>query len=56
MNEREEIAGLLFTTDNSKAVSPWSEWEHAKKDPRLSEPYYIMADALLAAGYRKVIE
>lgn len=51
MSGRDELAGLLFTTDNSKAVSPWSEWEHAKQEPRLSEYVYAMADAILAAGY-----
>ncbi|MDF9748677.1 hypothetical protein [Arthrobacter sp. ES3-54] len=53
MSAREDIAALLFTTDNSKAVAPWSEWEHSKKEPRLTEYVYAMADAILAAGYSK---
>jgi hypothetical protein len=53
MSEREEIAALLFVTDNSRSVSPWSEWEHVKQDPRLVEYVYAMADALIAAGYSK---
>ena len=53
MSAREDIAALLFTTDNSKAVAPWSEWEHSKNEPRLTEYVYAMADALIAAGYRK---
>ena len=51
--ERDELAGLLFTTDNSRSVNPWSEWEHCKNEPRLVEYVYAMADAILAAGYRK---
>jgi len=51
--EREELAGLLFTTDNSKSVEPWSEWERCKNEPRLVEYVYAMADTILAAGYRK---
>jgi hypothetical protein len=50
---RDELAALLFTTDNCKAVSPWSEWEHSKQEPRLVEYVYAMADALIAAGYVK---
>ncbi|WXW93180.1 hypothetical protein SEA_BRAYBEAST_44 [Arthrobacter phage BrayBeast] len=53
MSAREDIAALLFVTDNSKAVAPWSEWEHSKNEPRLTEYVYAMADALIAAGYRK---
>jgi hypothetical protein len=53
VSARDDIAALLFTTDNSKAVAPWSEWEHSKNEPRLTEYVYAMADALLAAGYSK---
>jgi hypothetical protein len=54
VSARDEIAALLFVTDNSKSVSPWSEWEHVKNEPRLVEYVYAMADALIEAGYRKV--
>lgn len=53
MSERDELAALLFTTDNSKSVSPWSEWEHSKNEPRLVEYVYAMADALIRSGYTK---
>jgi hypothetical protein len=48
---REELARLLFTTDNSNAKDPAREWEEVP--PEWSQYVYNMADALIAAGYVK---
>lgn len=51
MTERDELAKLLFTTDNSRMKDPQGEWLAA--EPRHLAYVYNMADALIAAGYRK---
>lgn len=51
MSERDELAKLLFTTDNGRMKDPEGEWLAA--EPRHRAYVYDMADALLAAGYRK---
>jgi hypothetical protein len=51
---REELARLLFTTDNSGAVDPAHEWEMLSHQAVKHVQYvYDMADALIAAGYVK---
>ena len=51
MSERDELAKMLFTTDNSAALDPDIEWLTAK--PEHMDYAYVLADAVLAAGYRK---
>ena len=51
MIARYELAHLLFITDNRNAKDVEAEWEHAETKHLL--PYYVMADALIAAGYQK---
>jgi len=48
---RYELARLLFITDNRKAKDVEQEWRHADTEHLL--PYYVMADAVIAAGYVK---
>lgn len=53
---REELARLIFTTDNGNAKDPAREWEEylTKHGP---ETYaHNIADGLLAAGYEKRAE
>ena len=51
MSERDDLAKLLFVADNSGALDPELEWRTAK--PEHQDYAYILADAILAAGYRK---
>lgn len=54
MNARHEIARLLFITDNRDAADPAHEWEMlTRHGPKYVHYVYEMADALIAAGYRK---
>jgi hypothetical protein len=48
---RYELAHLLFVTDNRKARDVEQEWRDA--DTKHLLPYYVMADALIVAGYEK---
>ena len=49
--QRDELAKLLFVTDNSAAADVEAEWR-AAGGQQLAY-IYAMADALIAAGYRK---
>lgn len=51
MNERDEMAHLLFITDNRNAADVEAEWRAA--GGRQLIYIYDMVDALIAAGYRK---
>ena len=51
MSERDELAKMLFVTDNRGAFDPEMEWRTAK--PEYQDYAYKLADAILAAGYRK---
>ena len=51
MIARYELARLLFITDNHKARDAEAEWDNAETKYLL--PYYVMADAIIAAGYVK---
>jgi hypothetical protein len=52
MTAREELARLLFMTDNRNAEDPEHEWEMlTRHGPRHLQHYYDMADGALAAGY-----
>ena len=51
MSARDELAKLLFITDNSNASDVEAEWR-AAGGAQLSY-IYAMADALIAAGYSK---
>lgn len=51
MIARYEIARLLFVTDNRKARDAEKEWLDA--EPKHLVPYFVMADALILAGYEK---
>jgi hypothetical protein len=52
--EREALARLLFIADNHHAKDPAHEWEMTTRhSPAYAEAYYVMADAMLAEGYRK---
>lgn len=52
MSAREEIARLLFITDNRNAADPEHEWEMlTRHGPKYVQYVYEMADALIAAGY-----
>ena len=54
MSARDEIAKLLFTTDNSNAPDPDHEWElTTRHNPKYAEYVFAMADALIEAGYVK---
>lgn len=54
MNERDELAKLLFITDNFAAPEPEHEWEMTiRHNAEYAKYVYFMADAILAAGYRK---
>jgi hypothetical protein len=54
LDPREEIARLLFTADNDNAPDPEQEWEIAKRhNPYYVKYVYVMADALISAGYQK---
>jgi hypothetical protein len=54
MSERDELAKLLFVTDNDAAPEPEHEWEMTTRhNPAYAEYAFAMADAILAAGYRK---
>lgn len=54
MSARDELAKLLFVTDNHDAKDPDHEWEMTTRhNPNFSEAYFVMADAILAAGYRR---
>jgi hypothetical protein len=53
-NTHDELAKLLFITDNNAAPDPEHEWEMATRhNSPYAECYYVMADAAMAAGYRK---
>ncbi|UVF61010.1 hypothetical protein SEA_SAKAI_47 [Arthrobacter phage Sakai] len=57
MSTREEIAKLLFITDNHAAPDPEHEWEMTSRhNPAYTEYVYGMADALIAAGYRQIFD
>ena len=51
MSARDELAHLLFVTDNSAARDVEAEWQAAG----MAELIYVydMADAVTAAGYEK---
>ena len=51
MSVRDELAKLLFTADNSAALDAELEWRTAK--PEHIDYAYVLADTVLAAGYRK---
>jgi hypothetical protein len=51
VNARDEIAHLLFITDNSSARDVEAEWRAAGGKQLIY--IYAMADALIAAGYVK---
>lgn len=52
MSAREELARLLFITDNRNAEDPAHEWEMlTRHSQRHVQHYYEMADGALAAGY-----
>lgn len=51
MSARYEIAHLLFVADNRNALDVEAEFNAAQA--RRLHPYYVMADALIAAGYEK---
>lgn len=50
-NARDELAKLLFVVDNRDALDAETEWRTAK--PEYQDYAYILADAILAAGYTK---
>jgi hypothetical protein len=52
--ECDELAKLLFVTDNDAAPEPEHKWEMTTRhNPEYAEYSFAMADAILAAGYRK---
>ena len=51
MSARDDIAHLLFITDNSGARDVEAEWRAAGGQELIY--IYAMADALIAAGYTK---
>jgi len=51
LSPRIEIAHLLFITDNRNAKDVEQEWINAGTEG--AHPYYLMADALIAAGYER---
>lgn len=53
MNNRNELAKLLFIADNHAAKWGEKEWELLKEDSRNMQYVYDMADAILAAGYSR---
>ena len=54
-NERDELAKLLFITDNFDAADAEHEWEMlSRHSPEYTKYVIHMADAILAAGYTKV--
>lgn len=53
MTERDELAKLAFIADNHAAGDPHAEWEFLQKHPKYTAYVYEIADAILAAGYRK---
>jgi hypothetical protein len=54
MSKRDELAKLLFVTDNHAAPEPEHEWEMTTRhNPAYAEYAFALADAILAAGYRK---
>jgi len=53
LSAADDLARLLFITDNSGAKDPYGEWEYARQHPELTSYVYAMADALIAAGYVK---
>ena len=48
---RHMLAHLLFVTDNRNALDPEEEWNIVPTKYRLA--YFLMADAVIAAGYVK---
>jgi hypothetical protein len=57
MSTRDELAKLLFVTDNSGAAEPEHEWEMTTRhNPAHAEYAYMLADALIAAGYRQIFD
>jgi hypothetical protein len=55
MSARDDLARLLFITDNYTAEDPAHEWEVLTRHATVHVQYvYDMADALLAAGYGDV--
>jgi hypothetical protein len=54
MSARDELAKLLFVTDNYTAEDPAHEWEVLTRHATVHVQYvYDLADALLAAGWRQ---
>lgn len=54
MSARDELAKLLFVTDNDAAPDPGHEWEMTTRhNPAYAEYAFALSDAILAAGYRK---
>lgn len=53
MSAREELAKMLFVTDNHNATGADAEWEFLQQTPKYLAAYHQMADAILAAGYSK---
>lgn len=53
MSARDELAKLLFVTDNHNAKDADAEWEFLQQTPKYLAAYHQMADAILAAGYRR---
>jgi hypothetical protein len=58
MTAREDLAKLIYTTDNSNAPDPDAEWRRAQRHSTIlgrvdAEYAYQIADGLIAAGYRK---
>jgi hypothetical protein len=51
--ERDELAKLAFVADNHVTGDPHAEWEVLGKNPKYVGYVYEIADAILAAGYRK---
>lgn len=51
MNARDELAHLLFITDNKNASDVEAEWRAAGGKQLIY--IYAMADALISAGYKK---
>lgn len=50
---RDELARLIFVTDNAGSPDPRHEWEMASRHyPLIVEYAYILADAIIAGGWR----
>jgi len=54
MSDKDELAKLLFIADNQDSEDPDHEWEMTTRhDPDFTKYAFALADAILAAGYRK---